>query len=331
MAVVDLHTHGTGFLPRWAEAAYRTVTRPHPHDVGFDELAAAGVDAIVAKAVGDGVVTRWHWPKSPWEAVCIQLDQIREQAQAAGCGVVATVDDLTAGGPPRVMLGIEGGDVVGRAPERLPELHAMGVRVIGLVHYVDNPLGSVCLPWQGWVPIPLPARRRKPGLSPLGREVVGEMNRLGILVDLAHADRDTTLQACEVAGAPVVSSHTGARALQDFARFLHDDEARAVAATGGLIGLWPFHYHGRGVKDVDDWARHAGYLGELVGPEHLCIGTDMNGVSGLMDGYRGEEDFPVLLDALRTAGFDAAEVAGIAGGNVVRVLRDVEDRRVTTS
>jgi membrane dipeptidase len=144
-----------------------------------------------------------------------------------------------------------------------------------------------------------------------------------MVVDLAHADRETTRQACEVTSAPVLSSHTGARALQDFARFLSDDEARMIAATGGLIGLWPFHYRGRGVRDVDDWARHAGYLAELVGAEHLCIGTDMNGVSGLMDGYRGEEDLPVLADALRVTGFSDTEVAGIAGENVLGVLKAV--------
>jgi membrane dipeptidase len=174
------------------------------------------------------------------------------------------------------------------------------------------------------VPVPLPARKRRtPGLTPAGADILATMNDCGIVADLAHADRATTLAACERTTAPLISSHTGARALQEFDRFVSDDEARAVAATGGLIGLWPFRYGGRGVADIDDWARHAGYLGELIGPDHLCIGTDMNGVSGLMDGYAGEEDLPVLTDALRTTGFDDAEVRGILGANLHAVLAKV--------
>ena len=146
----------------------------------------------------------------------------------------------------------------------------------------------------------------------------------GTLVDVAHGDRDTVLAVCEqvgAAGRPVVSSHAGARAVRDFARFHDDAELRAIAATGGLVGLWPFRYRDQGVGDLDDWVRHATYLAELLGPDHLGIGTDMNGVSGLMDGYRGEHDLPVLTDALRRrAGFDDGEVRAILGGNARRVL-----------
>ncbi|MGI8663780.1 MAG: dipeptidase [Acidimicrobiales bacterium] len=322
--VIDAHTHPTGMLPRAVDAGYRIVARPHPHDVPFGDLRASGVDAVVAKAVGDGVVTRWRWPASPWRAVLDQLASIREQSAAGGCEIAMdarAIAEARAAGTPAVVLGLEGGDVIGDDPGRVLDLHAVGVRVIGLIHYVDNALGTTCMPWQRWVPVPLPARRRRrPGLTPAGLDVLATMNECGVVADLAHADRATTLQACERTTAPLISSHTGARALQEFDRYVSDDEARAIAATGGLIGLWPFRYGGRGAADVDDWARHASYLGELVGPEHLCIGTDMNGVSGLMEGYDGEEDLPVLTDALRTTGFSDDEVRAIIGGNVASLL-----------
>ncbi len=165
--------------------------------------------------------------------------------------------------------------------------------------------------------------RRDPGLTARGAEVVAELNARGMLIDLAHADRATTLAVCERTRMPVISSHTGARALQDFPRYLNDDEIRAIADTGGLVGLWPFRSRGRGLADPDDFARHAEYLARIAGPAKLCIGTDMNGVPGLVAGYRGEPDFPVLTAALRRTGFSHAEVAGIIGGNMTRVFSQV--------
>ncbi len=322
--VVDVHTHGTGLLPRPAWAVYRFVNRGHmPPDLGFDVLGPAGVDAVVAKAVGDPIVTRFH-RGSPWAAVERQLEHIRSQATAAGAILATGADAVGAAqgqGHPAVVLGLEGADVLDGRVYRVDELFALGVRVVGLVHYVDNSLGTVCMPWQQWLPVRLPVRRRPTGLSPFGHDAMRRMQELGVLVDLAHADRATTLAACAAAAAPVISSHTGARALQDFDRFLGDEELRAVAGTGGLVGLWPFHYRDRGVADLADFARHASYLAELIGVDHLCIGTDMNGVSGLMDGYRGETDFPVLTDTLARAGFTADEVAAVAGGNFLRVWR----------
>jgi microsomal dipeptidase-like Zn-dependent dipeptidase len=122
--------------------------------------------------------------------------------------------------------------------------------------------------------------------------VVAEMNALGIVIDVAHAGRATTLAVCERIAAPVICSHTSARLLHDFPRFLSDDELGAIIATDGLVGLWPFRHNGKGIAEPDDFTRHADHLGRTAGPDHVCIGTDMNGVPGLMAGYRGECDFP---------------------------------------
>jgi microsomal dipeptidase-like Zn-dependent dipeptidase len=328
--VVDLHTHGTALLPRPVAAAYRAATRGSmPADVGFGELAACAVDAVVAKAVGDPIVTAFHQPKSPWRCVLDQLESLRRQTATGGAVLAHDADEIVtarAAGRPAVVLGVEGADTVRDRPERVEQLHTLGVRVVGLVHYVHNGLGTVCLPWQDWVPLPLP-RRAPPvrGLTAAGREAVDAMVAAGIVVDVAHADRETSLAVCERiggAGRPVISSHAGARGVVDFARFHDDDELRAIAATGGVVGLWPFRYRDQGVADVAEWCRHATYLADLLGVDHLAIGTDMNGVSGLMDGYGGEHDLVTLTDALRTtAGFTDDEVRAVLGGNAVRVLR----------
>jgi membrane dipeptidase len=325
--VLDLHTHGPGFVPRPFRAVWRGVTLRAPAEVGFDVLAKAGVDAAVAKAVGDPIVTRWYVGRSPWEAVEAQLALIERQAGEAGAVLARSVDDLTsarARGVPAVVLGVEGADAVADDVDRIDAWHERGVRVLVLVHLRDNALGTTCLPWQRYAG-PVPVRRAaSPGLTLLGTRVVERMNRLGMLVDLAHADRATLLGVVDMATAPVVSSHTGARAVQDFARYLADDELRAVASTGGVVGLWPYRARRVGVHTIDDLIAHARHIADTIGPEHLAIGTDMNGVPAVMAGYEGEADLPKLTAALLDGGFDDREVEGILGANALRVLGRVE-------
>jgi microsomal dipeptidase-like Zn-dependent dipeptidase len=325
--VLDLHTHGPGFVPQPFRTVWRGVTSRAPEEVGFDVLRRAGVDAVVAKAVGDPIVTRWHVRRSPWDAVEAQLALIEGQAVDAGARVARSVDDLVnarAQGVPAVVLGVEGADAIGHDVDGIDAWHERGVRVMVLVHLGDNALGTTCLPWQRYAG-PLPVRRHaSPGLSPTGARVVGRMNQLGVLVDVAHADRATLLGVLDAATAPVVSSHTGARALQDFARYLADDELRAIASTGGVIGLWPYRARRFGVRTIGDLVAHARYIADAVGPDHLAIGTDMNGVPGVMAGFAGEADLPKLTAALLGGGFDDGEVEGILGANALRVLRRVE-------
>jgi microsomal dipeptidase-like Zn-dependent dipeptidase len=325
--VLDLHTHGPGFVPQPFRTVWRGVTIRAPAEVGFDALRPAGVDAAVAKAVGDPIVTRWHVGKRPWDAVEAQLALIERQAAGAGARVVRSVDGLAAAraqSVPAVVLGVEGADAVGEDVDRIDAWHERGVRVVVPVHLRDNQLGTTCLPWQQYAG-PLPVRRRaSPGLSPTGARVVARMHRLGILVDAAHADRATLLAMVDAATAPVVSSHTGARALQDFPRYLADDELRAIASTGGVVGLWPYRTRRFGVRSIGDLVAHARHIADTVGPEHLAVGTDMNGIPGVMAGYGDETDLPKVTAALLGGGFDASEVEGIIGGNALRVLRQVE-------
>ena len=326
--VLDLHTHGQGFVPQPFRTVWRAVTVGAPAEVGFDALREGAVDAVVAKAVGDPVVTRWYLGRSPWDAVEAQLVRIERQAAEAGAVVVGSVEGLAqarARDTPAVLLGVEGADALGHDVDRIDAWHERGVRVIVLVHLGDNTLGTTCLPWQRYAG-PLPVRRHTgPGLSALGARVVERMNQLGVLVDVAHCDRATLLGIVDVATAPVVSSHTGARALQDFPRYLTDSELGAIAATGGLVGLWPYRTHRTGVRDIPELVAHARHIADTIGPEHLAVGTDMNGVPGVMAGFSGVTDLPKVTCALLDAGFDHREVEGILGENVLRVLRHVEE------
>lgn len=328
--VIDLHTHGPGFVPQPFRAAWRAATLAAPAEAGFDALRPSGVDAVVSKAVGDPVVTRCYLGRRPWQAVEAQLARIERQAAEAGAAVVGTVAGLQQARErqiPAVVLGVEGADALGHDLDLVDAWYERGVRVIGLVHLGDNSLGTTCLPWQRYGG-PLPVRRSQPlGLTAFGARVVERMNDLGVLVDVAHCDGPTLLEVVGVTTAPVVSSHTGARALQDFPRYLADDELHAIATTGGLVGLWPYRSRRAGVRDIPELAAHARHIADTIGPEHLGLGTDMNGVPGVMAGYGGEIDLPKVTDALLDAGFDHQEMRGILGGNALRLLRQVERAR----
>jgi membrane dipeptidase len=324
--VIDAHVHGPRLLPQPFRTLYRLLNvRTMPAAVGLDRLGAAKVDAVVCKAVGDPVVTRLY-TGDPWRAVVTQLHRLGGEIRRAGCRHVRDHHELLsarAAGQPAVLLGLEGADAIGRRLDRLDELHRLGVRMVVPVHLGDNQIGTTALPWQGYVGA-IPARRsRPPGLTAFGRDAVARMDELGILVDVSHADEDTTLGIVDASRRPVVASHSGARACQDFARYLSDEAAVAVAGTGGVIGLWPYFHRGRGAANLDGLLAQVAHLARLVGPEHLCIGTDMNGVPGLMAGYRGEADLPVITAGLLRIGLDEADVRGIMGENFLRVLKAV--------
>ena len=224
--VVDAHVHGRCMLPRVPAAVYRAVNRTTmPPDVGFDALVAGGVDLAVAKAVGDPAVTRWY-RGSAFEAVMRQLASLEDQAAQANA---------------RIVLGLEGADAIGDDVDNVDRLHERGVRVVGVIHLGHNQFGTTSMPWHQYIG-PFPSRRPSDtGLTAVGRRVIDRMDALGITIDVAHADAATTLDIVARATRPVISSHAGAIAVdpRHFARFLNDDELRAIASTGGVVGLWP--------------------------------------------------------------------------------------------
>jgi microsomal dipeptidase-like Zn-dependent dipeptidase len=323
--VIDLHVHGPDFLPGYARRIYRASRPGRPPARGFDVLGPAGVDVAVANAVGDPIVTRWDLRRDAWHAVDEQLHRIERGARRAGVGVARTVSEMVEAGrthQPVVVLGVEGADALGDDLDRLEVWAERGVRIVTVVHLGDNQFGTTCMPWQHYTG-PVPVRRSvSPGLSGAGRRLVRRLQDASILVDVSHADGATVRGVIDVAGAPVVASHAGARAIRDFPRFLSDEELRMIAATGGVVGLWPYRGVGKGVRDRDGLMAHARHVAEVIGPEHLCFGTDMNGVPRHMAGYRGETDLPTITADLLAAEFTAEEVRGVIGGNALRVLRE---------
>jgi microsomal dipeptidase-like Zn-dependent dipeptidase len=321
--VIDTHIHTMDYLPPFASSVFRwAIRRTVPPPFFLDQLPSAGVDTVVANAVGDRVATAW-WGRTPWRSIQAQLCRIRREAEGAHIELATSAAQVWAAfesGHMSIILGLEGGDGMGRNLGRLDKLYEWGVRLLVPVHLRDNDIGTTRLPWHSYMRIPAIPRRRSRGLTEFGYAVIERMNSLGMIIDVSHSDSTTALDITKCTRRPIVASHTGARRIEDFERFLDDNEIIAIAETGGLVGLWPYHYGGYGPRDLDALMRHARYIADLVGPAHLCIGTDINGVPGTLAGFRRENDIRRIAEHLRSAGFGEDDLPGIMGGNFMRVF-----------
>jgi membrane dipeptidase len=245
-----------------------------------------------------------------------QLDAILDLARRSDSPIIRCADDIVrahADGRTGVFVTCEGADFVEDGPDtdvfgRVVDAHAAGVRSITIVHYRQNRYGDL----QTEPPF-------HHGLSAAGRELVTTMNDLGIVVDLAHASFETTVDAVAVSRDPIMISHTHlAGPRSDHPRLVTDDHARIVADAGGLIGAWP---SGVVSETLDDFIDEIVRLIELVGVEHVAIGTDLDAnFRPVLTEYRQFDD----LDAgLSMRGLGPADIDRVLGVNAVELIAAV--------
>ena len=233
------------------------------------------------------------------------LDELLRRNGVVKANTVADVEAAHAAGKIAAIYGCEGGDHIEDKPERVEEIFATGVRSLQIVHVAANSLivtdGS-----------------RDDGLSDIGRETLKEMNRIGLLADLAHASFQTTAESAEISNQPILSTHSLVRAADGFG--MTAEHAKTVAATGGVIGTFG------GVRGgMAGFVEQVLKLIDTVGIDHVGIGTDMDGTGNLPAAF---DRYPLLPEAaarLLAGGLHEDEVAKVIGGNVARVLEDVRD------
>jgi membrane dipeptidase len=270
-----------------------------------------------------------------------------------------TADDIrriVGTGKIAALMGIEGGHAINDSLDALREFHARGVRYMTLTH-------SRSTTWAGSSG---DAEGREQGLSDFGREVVREMNRLGLIVDISHVSDPTFWDVMEVAARPVIASHSAARSLSNHHRNLTDDMIRAVAETGGVVcvvfypifldegyaraarevfaGLKPrFEEIEAGMEKTSAGyakdrlsaealcegvaplplarlADHIDHIARLVGPAHVGLGSDFDGINCTPQGLENVAALPALTHELARRGYGAEELEKILGGNILRVM-----------
>lgn len=269
-----------------------------------------------------------------------------------------TADDarrIAAQGKRVVFISMENADPLSSDPELLNTYYRLGLRMLGLVHFMNNDLADSATALPEWK-----------GLSPKGRDLVQRANRLGILLDVSHASDAVFDQMLALSTAPIIASHSSSRAVNPHPRNLDDNRVRQLAAKGGVIQvnaysdyLIPlkqnpernkamaalgarFHnlaalspeqvkdlYQERDTinerfaqpkADLDVFMKHLLHLLDVAGPEHVGIGADWDGGGGLSD-LEDVSQLPVITQRLLDAGYTEQQVENIWSGNLLRVLQ----------
>jgi membrane dipeptidase len=297
------------------------------------------------------------------EAIRITLEQIdivhrmtaRYPARLEMASTAADVRRIQKAGRIASLIGIEGGHQIGNSPAALRQFHALGARYMTLTHSKNNDWADSATD----DPV-------HDGLTPFGLAIVREMNRLGMIVDLSHVSPATMRDALAGTRAPVIFSHSNARALMDHARNVPDEMLRLLPANGGVVmvnfypGFLSPAYRGRMAERsaeearlaslysgqperrktaLDAWdsahpavegtlaevADHIEHVRKIAGIDHVGIGSDFDGIDGAAPkGLEGVETYPALLAELARRGWSDADLAKLAGGNILRVMERVE-------
>lgn len=211
---------------------------------------------------------------------------------------------------------------------QLRNFYRLGLRSMQLVWNFRNELGDGV--WEN---------RTKGGLTRFGVEVIKEMNRLGMVVDLAHMNREGFFQSLDAAEAPLIVSHANACGMLDNPRNLDDEQIKAIANQKGLVGILALPERvAKKEASLDDLLKHLTYMVELVGVEHVALGLDFVKYDGprtlkdrhhplhspdLVNNFEEVEDLPKLIEGLVRHGYREQEIALILGGNYLRVLKNI--------
>jgi membrane dipeptidase len=244
----------------------------------------------------------------------------------------ADVRRIAASGKKVAMIGIENAYPIGTDMSRIEEFYDRGGRYMSLAHnghsqFSDSQTGEATNDYLHG------------GLSQMGRQAIAEMNRLGIMIDVSHPSKDSIMQSIELSRAPVIASHSSARALTDHTRNLDDEMLYAIRDNNGVAQATAFHTYvnearrsflAEGndnvlapVATVSDFIDHVDYMVELIGLDHVGISSDFDGGGGIEGWNDASETFNVTLELVRR-GYTEEEIARLWSGNLLRVLDEVQ-------
>jgi membrane dipeptidase len=292
--------------PLWRAAFAGHVDLPRLRDGGLGAQCFSLVSLPLAKGM-----------RGLAQAIHGQIDVLTEAVtrHPNGLRLVRTAAEIEAcrrAGVIGALLGIEGAHALEGQIDNVDTFARRGVRYLGLLHFTANEAGYPAL-WHG--------RRDGYGLTRFGFDLVRRCEAAGVLVDLAHINRRGFLDACSVAKKPLIVSHTGVLGVYEHWRNIDDEQLRAVARLGGIVGVifFPRYLGGNGLDAV---VMHLLHILNVVGEDTPALGSDWDGMIVPTPELRDPRGLPLLTDALLRAGVSERAIGKILRGNVMRVLAE---------
>jgi membrane dipeptidase len=342
--VIDTHYDTTQRLksPDW-----NISLRHDDGHVDIPRLRAGGIDAVFFAVFEAGPVQ----PGAGVAAARRQIELIqaalqRHRSELAPARTAADIERARLDGRVAILIAIEGGHLIENSVDILREYHSLGATYMTLTHAVHTS-------WADSAGVHEPLQPQHGGLSAFGRDLVREMNRLGMMVDVSHVSDDTFWDVVETSTAPVVATHSCCRAVCPHRRNLSDEMMSAIAASGGTVQinfaaafvdpdfpppdpalLKQWHASGgSGPKPVFNHVTpfhllvdHFDHALQVVGPDHVGIGSDFDGVFALPQGMEDCSKLPALTAALLARGYEEDDLAKVLGKNVLRVMDDCQKK-----
>ncbi|MFV9568253.1 dipeptidase [Thermoanaerobacter mathranii] len=223
------------------------------------------------------------------------------------------IDKAKQEGKIGALLSIEGGEALEGETSLLRMFYKLGVRALTLTWSLRNDLGD------GVDGV------KEAGLTSFGREVVKEMNRLGMIVDVSHLNEKGFWDVVELSEKPIIASHSNAKTLCSHRRNLTDEQIKAIAQKGGVIGInfAPQFLRDEGQATLEDVLNHIDYICELVGEDYVGFGSDFDGIESTPEGLKDISYFPAILEGLIKRGYTQEQIAKITHKNFENLIKKI--------
>ncbi len=355
LLIIDTHIDTPGYI---ADEGYQLAEEHDYYETDIPRLRRGRAGAVFF-----GIYVPQDFAQSTWVTRTLELiDALQEgvHRNSKDLEMGSTADDIVRihrDGKIAALLGLEGGQLISDSLPVLRDYYRLGIRYMTLTHFKTND-------WADSSTDP-PVHN---GLSPYGRDIVREMNRLGMMVDISHVSDKTFYDAVENSRAPVIASHSSMRALCNIPRNMSDDMLRALAHAGGVVFInfntayldekaatafsrlhdardreiadmlalnrsnprrWELK---RAIQqrykaqlppvDIGSVLRHIDHAVKTIGADHVGIGSDFDGVSGMVpDGMEDVSKYPALVKGLIEMGYSDSDIRQIMGENLLRVMR----------
>ncbi len=223
------------------------------------------------------------------------------------------IDHCLATGKTGAFLTIEGGEALGGSIQVLRNLYRLGIRGLGLTWNYRNEIADG-----------VGESQTGGGLTRFGTEVVKEMNRLGMVIDVSHISERGFWDVLELSNCPVIASHSNCRSVWDHPRNLSDEQIKAIAQKGGIIGLnFMPDFLGPQGAGLNSLLKHIDHICNLVGDDYLGFGSDFDGIKASIPEVPDAAHYPVIIEALQKHGFDDVSIFKICSENCLRVLKAI--------